>query len=109
MMEWLWIYISFHRCILTLGFIGLIGFSSSNSESTQREEWFGSVECPETLLVEWNELLSRPPYVQRNASVLSGNSSGLFTGIVSLGLIFHMYIAWNFKICVSKMKSTMQP
>lgn len=86
MMEWLWIYISFHRCILTVGFIGLIGFSSSNSESTQREGWFGSVECAEKLLVEWNELLSRPPYVQRNASVLSGNSSGLFTDFLEVML-----------------------
>lgn len=67
----IWVY------ILTVATcLGLLGFSPSTSEPTEREEWFGSIDCPEMLSVRWNELLSRPPYVERK-----GNSTGMFGGL----------------------------
>ena len=62
--------------------LGLFGFSSSTSEPTEREQWFGSIDCPKVLSARWNELLSRPPYVERkdNSTSLFG---GLFPGKVS--------------------------
>ena len=80
--------VNLHLHILTIGYIGLLGVSLTNSQPTEREEWYGSVECPETLLIEWNDLLSRPPYVLRNYSVVSGSSGGLFKGKIKCDICY---------------------
>jgi len=66
-------------------FLILFGFSPSTSE---REGWFGSLDCPETLNVRRDEFLSRPPYVERkpNSTTVVG---GLFPGnVLPIGLFY---------------------
>ena len=63
--------------ILTVvAFLSLFGFSPGTAEQTEREEWYGSVDCPATLSIRWNEYLSRPPYVEKEP-----NSTGVFSGL----------------------------
>ena len=72
--------------ILTVAaFLGLFGFSPGTAEQTEREEWFGSVDCPATLFLRWNEYLSRPPYVEKEPNSTEV-FSGLFRGNVSAHL-----------------------
>ena len=69
------------RVLAIAALLRLFGFPLGNSESTEREEWYGTVDCPETLSVELNDFLSRLPYVEKK-----GNSTrvpgGLFRGMV---------------------------
>ena len=74
---------------IVAAFLILFGFSPSTSE---REEWFGSLDCPETLNVRWDEFLSRPPYVERkpNSTTVAG---GLFSGNVLPTCLFNFISA----------------
>ncbi|KAK2569379.1 Potassium voltage-gated channel subfamily A member 10 [Acropora cervicornis] len=76
--------LSLHLHIVTVVYIGLLGVSLTTSQQTGREKLYGSVECPETMLIEWDNLLSRPPYAQKNSSFLSGTSGGLFQGFLEI-------------------------
>ena len=67
----IWVYI-----LTVAACFGLLGFSPGTSEPAEREKLFGSIDCPKMLSVRWNELLSRPPYVERK-----GNSTGVFVGL----------------------------
>ena len=40
----------------------------SNSEPMGRLKWQGFVDCPESLTVVSNELLARPPYMEKQAN-----------------------------------------
>ena len=81
--------------ILTVAaFLGLFGFSPGTAEQTEREEWFGSVDCPATLFLRWNEYLSRPPYVEKEP-----NSTGVFSGLFRGNASAHLDDL-GFEICV---------
>lgn len=71
-------------------FLGLFGFSPGACESTDREMLFGSVDCPETLSVQLNHYLSRPPYVEKKGNT-TGIAGGLFKGMVSLYLAVRIH------------------
>lgn len=72
--------------ILTVAaFLGLFGFSPGTAEQTEREEWYGSVDCPATLFFGWNEYLSRPPYVEKEP-----NSTGVFRGLFGGNVSAHL-------------------
>ena len=69
--------------ILTVApFPGFFGFLPITSEPTEREQWVGYLDCPETLTVRWNGDLSRPPYVKRKPNS-TDVIDGLFPGNVS--------------------------
>ena len=68
--------------VLTVAaFLVSFGFSSSASETTERELAFGSLDCPETLTVRLEKLLFRPPYLEREINS-TNEFGGLFPGNV---------------------------
>ena len=78
------------RFLAIAAFLGLLEFSPGACESTDREMLFGSVDCPETLSVQLNDFLSRPPYVEKkgNTTRIVG---GLFNGMVSVYLAVRIH------------------
>lgn len=54
---------SSYSLVVFLVLVGLILGSTSEPIEPQREPWLGSLDCPPSLTVQWNEILVRPPYV----------------------------------------------
>lgn len=63
--------------LYSLALFVLFGIFQSSSEATDRIEGVGSIDCPHSLTVQWNEFLKRPPYVE----TLRQNSTNAFDGL----------------------------
>ena len=62
------------RSHYSLILFALFGILESVSESSDREQGQGSIDCRHTLTVHWNNIPARPPYVE--------NSTGDFDGLL---------------------------
>lgn len=71
------------RYILIL--LALFGILVTASEAPDRQEGMGSIDCPHSLTVQWNNIPARPPYVE--------NSTGVFDGLLPSNVfgIFHAF------------------
>ena len=73
------------RSLYCLILLALFGILDSTSETTDREQGLGAIDCPRSLTVHWNKNLARPPYVEN----CSGDFDGLFPSNVFW--IFHAF------------------
>ena len=73
------------RSLYSLFMFALFGVLKSTSETTDRVQGLGSIDCPYSLTVHWNKILARPPYVENSTS----DFDGLFPSNVFL--IFHAF------------------
>lgn len=73
------------RSLYSLILLALFGILESTSETTDREQGMGFIDCPHSLTVHWNKILARPPYVEN----LTSDFDGLFPSNVSG--IFHVF------------------
>lgn len=64
------------RPLYSLALSVLFGVLLSASEASDREEGFGTIDCPHSLTVQWNKILERPPYVEAKQ-----NSTNEFDGL----------------------------
>lgn len=93
--SWSWVY-----TLTVVALLGLFGFSPNTSEPAEREETFGSIDCPEKLSLRWNELLSRPPYVERESN--STEVFGLFPGKMCFIICVVFTSSWTVRVWKKK-------
>lgn len=62
------------RSRYSLILLALFGILETASESPDHEQGLGSIDCPHSLTVNWNNITARPPYVV--------NSTGDFDGLL---------------------------
>ena len=70
------------RSRYSLILLALFGILETASESPELEQGLGSIDCPHSLTVHWNNIPARPPYVENSTSGFDGLLPSNVFGIV---------------------------
>ena len=96
------------RSRYSLILLALFGILETASESPDREQGLGSIDCPHSLTVHWNNTPARPPYVENSTGdfdgLLPSNVFGIFYAfpVRFLSILSVLFFLFLFTNCLLK-------
>ena len=101
------------RSRYSLILLALFGILETASESPDHEQGLGSIDCPHSLTVNWNNITARPPYVVNSTGdfdgLLPSNVFGIFFPVTFLSILSVLFFLFCLRIvCWKAVSCTFQ-